>query len=496
MFALSKLFTRLTGYTFGLALAVLLVSAFTLPQPAQAVGSCSFACITRPTSDNSCTTDPSDSASCPNYCRRVCEGLGMRVTQGSSSTCTDRTTAGGALHCTPCTCTPQLVLRCEGDARRDAGDNPGLGGECPTQCQNICDTNRYTDRIRGVQVASVACRTSPSAQCIDAALVTGQLGICQQCVRTCIDRAATIGTVGTPTDCYNSCQTLENFEGGQNAPCRGINQEQATQPFNASGAVSGSSGRRSNLQSSTATANEAATLPPGACAQRALAANPEAEGRISQIEIAFEVPRAQWTCRRVCSTPDEATCVSGGCPGSADIKCCTPATGSPPANLCGGRGAATEGAAAGGQAPAPGTGGTTDGGASGSSSGGAGTGGGSGSGSTGSSGSGNTSVGATNVAADSGGLTRLILPACIEDGGCQLSDIVQVALNAIRFLFGLAGILLLVVFVYAGVEYLIAGDAASVKSAESRIKNALIGLFLMFFGYTLVNFLVGLFINA
>ena len=100
------------------------------------------------------------------------------------------------------------------------------------------------------------------------------------------------------------------------------------------------------------------------------------------------------------------------------------------------------------------------------------------------------------MAADSGGLTRLILPTCIEDGGCQFSDIVQMGLNVIRFLFGLSGVLLLVVFVYAGIEYLIAGDAASVKSAEDRIKKALIGLFIMFFGYTLVNFLVGLFLGV
>jgi len=72
----------------------------------------------------------------------------------------------------------------------------------------------------------------------------------------------------------------------------------------------------------------------------------------------------------------------------------------------------------------------------------------------------------------------------------------QLGLNLVRFLFGMAGVLLLVVFVYAGIEYLIAADASSVKSAEDRIKKAVTGLFLMFFGYTLVNFLVGLFVNA
>jgi hypothetical protein len=75
------------------------------------------------------------------------------------------------------------------------------------------------------------------------------------------------------------------------------------------------------------------------------------------------------------------------------------------------------------------------------------------------------------------------LPSCIEDGGCQFSDLVQAGLNLVRFLFGLAGVLLLVVFVYAGIEYLIAGDASSVKSAEDRITKALTGLFFMFFGY-------------
>ena len=94
-------------------------------------------------------------------------------------------------------------------------------------------------------------------------------------------------------------------------------------------------------------------------------------------------------------------------------------------------------------------------------------------------------------------LSRIALPVCIEGGNCQVQDIFQTALDLIRFLFGAAGVLLFVVFIYAGVEYLLADVVASfsVKSAKERLGKAVTGLVIMFFGYTIVKFLVNLFIN-
>ena len=461
-------------------------------QSAQAVGSCSFSCDVQPT--EACTAGDGVIDPCARRCETICRGLEMSPTQGATSRCSLQTGSRG--QCSACSCTPGVILRCEGDPRLGSGRNPGLNLECPNQCQNTCDSNRFRSRFSSLFISSVSCSRTNGGICIDNALVTGQLGICQQCVRSCIERSASVGSVGTPTICYSSCQTLENFEGGQNAPCQGINAEQAIAPFSSSGAVGGSSGSRSRIRSgTTAAANEAATLPPGACVQRAIAADAANVSLIAMSEETFGAASSTWTCRRVCSEQEQSGCVTGGCPGDASIRCCAPSLGIPPATQCGGRGAATPGAAADG-GTATGTteggttGGSTEGGASNSgtseSSGAAESGGGTRS----------SSVGGSSVAADSGGLTRLILPSCIEDGGCQFSDIVQVGLNLVRFLFGLAGVLLLVVFVYAGIEYLVAGDASSVKSAEDRIKKALLGLFFMFFGYTLVNFMVGLFVRA
>jgi hypothetical protein len=458
-------------------------------QPAQAVGSCSFACQTR-IAPIACVS----STDCEDNCRRSCTALGLTVTPGMSGTC-DRTIhlSGSPGACTPtCTCTPQVILECERDPTLGTGGtNLGIDGECATQCNNTCSTARFRDRLGRAFVTEVSCAARPAINCVDPEARTGQLAVCQLCIRNCINGAALSGTVGVPSDCYSTCRQTN----GQNAACNGVPMEAATADFNSSGAVGGSSGRRSRIQSgTTASTSEAASLPPGACVQRAIATDAAIAGRIEQIEIAFGVTSSTFTCRRVCAEQERGKCVVGGCPGDTSVQCCSPDSGAPPATQCGGRGATTSGAAADG-----GTGGTTEGGTTdGSTEGGA-----SNSGTPGSSGTTDSTggtrsstVGSSNVAADSGGLTRLILPSCIEDGGCQFSDIIQVGLNLVRFLFGLAGVLLLVVFVYAGIEYLIAGDASSVNTATERIKKALLGLFFMFFGYTLVNFMVGLFVRA
>lgn len=458
-------------------------------QPAQAVGSCSFACQAqiRPFACSSSTD-------CENNCRTTCSALGLTVTPGTAGTC-DRTVhlSGSPGACTPtCTCTPQVILECERDPTLGTGGtNLGIDGECATQCNNTCSTARFRDRLGRAFVTEVSCASRPSINCVEPEARTGQLAVCQLCIRNCINGAAISGTVGVPSDCYSTCRQTN----GQNAACNGVPMEAATADFNSSGAVGGSSGRRSRIQSgTTASASEAASLPPGACVQRAIAADAANVSLIAMSEATFGAASSTWTCRRVCSEQEQNGCVTGGCPGDASVRCCAPSLGIPPATQCGGRGATTPGAAADGS-----TGGTTDGGTTGGST----EGGASNSGTPGSSGATDSSggtrsstVGSSSVAADSGGLTRLILPSCIEDGGCQFSDIIQVGLNLVRFLFGLAGVLLLVVFVYAGIEYLIAGDASSVKSAEERIKKALLGLFFMFFGYTLVNFMVGLFVRA
>ncbi len=124
-------------------------------------------------------------------------------------------------------------------------------------------------------------------------------------------------------------------------------------------------------------------------------------------------------------------CVSGLCAGDANVMCCAPGTG--------GR----EGAA-----------GTVD---------------------------------TTGGTADEGGFLRLQLPACTKTGNCSLDDIVQTGVNFANFLFGISGAILLATFVYAGVLYLTAGSGENVGKAKDMLKNALIGMILVFGAGLLVS---------
>ena len=88
-----------------------------------------------------------------------------------------------------------------------------------------------------------------------------------------------------------------------------------------------------------------------------------------------------------------------------------------------------------------------------------------------------TSTGGTT---DTGGFFRLRLPACVESGNCTLDDIVTTGVNFANFLFGISGAILLATFVYAGVLYLTAGSSGNVGKAKDMLKNALIGMVLVF----------------
>lgn len=476
------------GLAFAFVFGVLLVTA-----PSVSAASCSFHCSINysdaPGAASSCTpvSGDADDAQCANNCRAQCQNLGWYP--AGRAVCASRTGRDGFGVCVGCECTPRLIMACDVGSAGDAS--------CATDCGSACNADNLPRRLLN-PASGISCRTSaPTPRCVAA-----QTDICRECVNRCLSQSAGFGTAGVPADCYRGC--LDTTSEGRTAPdCQGVPQEQAIQGMTSapSGAVSGSGERRSRITSGVSpSASEAARLAAGECATRAVRADAANASLIRMVEAQdASYASTTWRCRRVCSNTQESSCVTGGCPGDSAIRCCPEAMniGTSPTQQCGDVGASNGGTDSGTPGAAGGTQGgdpSSSGGDTGSS-GGAGTSG-SSSGGSNSGSSGSSVVGASSVSADSGGLTRLILPACVEDGACQFSDLVQVALNAVRFLFGLAGVLLLVAFVYAGIEYLIAGDAASVKSAEDRIKKAVLGLFIMFFGYTLVSFLVGLFVRA
>lgn len=477
MSALFRILKRATYLTLFVAASCL--SLVALPAPNVEAGSCSFRCQIR-YSENGPTSQCASDQDCVNDCQSQCQAQGMRP-DSRRPTC--GAVPGRDLRmCNGCYCVPQVQVTC----------NPTDGGDatCADACRSTYCESRTAPRP---PANSIGCYTG-SVPTLTPRCVESTVELCRGCIRECIATTASMGTRAVPADCYNACRRAAT---GDTLPvCNGVPQEQAIAGLttDASGAVSGSGERRSRIQSSNAAASqqEAARLPAGACVQRAIAANSALTSIIATIENSMQAASSTWMCRRVCSEQEQSTCVQGGCPGDSTIRCCPPALGIPVGEQCGARGTGA-GVAGSTDTPTPASGGASEGGSVGQGS------NGSGSGSTGGStdsGSNDGRVGSASVSADSGGLTRLILPACVEDGACQFSDIIQAGLNLVRFLFGLAGVLLLVIFVYAGIEYLIAGDATSVKTAEDRIKKALIGLFFMFFGYTLVNFLVSLFTRA
>lgn len=140
----------------------------------------------------------------------------------------------------------------------------------------------------------------------------------------------------------------------------------------------------------------------------------------------------QFACRRVTDDVARTSCFSGACPGAADIQCCVPSVGSAP------------------EAP---TAATTE---------------------------------EASAPARSSGVIQW--PSCIDTGDCSLDDIVKAGAAFANFLFGISGAIFLAIFVYAGVLYLVAGgNTGRVKEAKDMLKNATIGIVLVFGAYALVT---------
>ncbi len=61
----------------------------------------------------------------------------------------------------------------------------------------------------------------------------------------------------------------------------------------------------------------------------------------------------------------------------------------------------------------------------------------------------------------------------------------------IRFMGSLVGLVIIMMIIIGGVQYLTAaGNPSQVAAAKSRIQNAITGLFLFIFMYAILNYLV------
>jgi hypothetical protein len=78
---------------------------------------------------------------------------------------------------------------------------------------------------------------------------------------------------------------------------------------------------------------------------------------------------------------------------------------------------------------------------------------------------------------------------CRMCGDCSLNDFIRVAINVTRIIFGLVGSVVLLFFVYGGIKMILsAGNSERIEEAKSIVKNATIGLVVIFISWTIVNF--------
>jgi len=73
-------------------------------------------------------------------------------------------------------------------------------------------------------------------------------------------------------------------------------------------------------------------------------------------------------------------------------------------------------------------------------------------------------------------------------------DLITIIGRIINIALGFVGVVLLIIMLYSGYEYMTAGgNAEKVQNATKRIRNAIIGLLIIFLSFAIVNFILGIF---
>lgn len=86
--------------------------------------------------------------------------------------------------------------------------------------------------------------------------------------------------------------------------------------------------------------------------------------------------------------------------------------------------------------------------------------------------------------------TQLVkLPECTKDGNCQLNDIVNTVISVVDFILGISGSIALVMFVYGGFLWVSSGGSEErVRAGKEAVRNAVVGLIIIFVSYTLITY--------
>ena len=79
-----------------------------------------------------------------------------------------------------------------------------------------------------------------------------------------------------------------------------------------------------------------------------------------------------------------------------------------------------------------------------------------------------------------------------RSGVFQSNNLIETISLVIRWALGFIGIVIFIIFLYAGFEYATAGgDEKQAESAQKRMVNAIIGLIIIFFAFVVSNAVLG-----
>lgn len=90
------------------------------------------------------------------------------------------------------------------------------------------------------------------------------------------------------------------------------------------------------------------------------------------------------------------------------------------------------------------------------------------------------------------GVPRLLPGCATSDYGCDgLGSVFELFANASQIILALAGVVLLVTFIYGGILYLISGGRSEyLGKAKKAIWGSILGLVIIFVAYTAVTFVI------
>ncbi|MCF7795783.1 hypothetical protein K9M42_01710 [Patescibacteria group bacterium] len=78
-----------------------------------------------------------------------------------------------------------------------------------------------------------------------------------------------------------------------------------------------------------------------------------------------------------------------------------------------------------------------------------------------------------------------------EDSGLSEASITEVILSVIQILIGITGTIFLIIIVYSGINWMFAaGDKGKIQKSINLMKNSAIGLAIVAFSYTIVEFII------